>query len=85
MALCPRSGCYAPTPKEHALSRCANMILHDMCPPDNKYYLCMEEEDYSIEPDCTLCWDNYLWGIKTGAIEIPTKEGPAGIKIGGCK
>ena len=25
-------------------------------------------------PDCTLCWDNYLWGVIAGKIELPKEE-----------
>lgn len=55
--------------KESALWKCARMILADQCPPDNKHYLCMKQEDDT--PDCTLCWCNYLEGIAAGAIELP--------------
>ncbi len=49
------------TKKESALWDCARMILHDQCPPEREHYLCMKAEDDT--PDCTLCWDNYLWGV----------------------
>lgn len=60
------------TKKEVALLDCARMILFDQCPPDNKHYLCMKQEDDT--PDCTLCWDNYLWGVIAGKIELPKEE-----------
>ncbi len=61
------------TKKESALLKCARMILHDQCPPERKYYLCMKEEDDST-CDCTLCWNNYLWGVVSGVIEVPKEE-----------
>lgn len=64
------------TEKERDLHSCARMILFDQCPPDRKHYLCMKGEDDS-GLDCTLCWDNYLWGIASGTIELPKAEGRA--------
>lgn len=64
------------TEKESALQKCALMILHDQCPPERKHYLCMKGEDDS-SVDCTLCWDNYLWGIAAGDTELPKAEGRA--------
>lgn len=61
------------TRKEYALRQCALMILHDQCPPEQKHYLCMKEEDDSTF-DCTLCWGNYLSGIAAGTIELPEAE-----------
>ena len=58
---------------ELAFSECAFMILHDQCPPDNKHYLCMKEEDGCLV-DCTQCWSNYLWGLAMGTIQLPRKE-----------
>lgn len=63
--------CYA-TKKERDLWRCALMILRDECPPDRKHYLCMKGEDDT--PDCAMCWNNYLWGVGGGTIEMPKEE-----------
>lgn len=60
------------TKKEHALHKCARMILLDQCPPERKYYLCMKVEDDSAV-DCTQCWDNYLWGLAAGTVELPNE------------
>ena len=60
------------TKKESDLRRCAFMILRDQCPPDRKHYLCMVSEDDT--GDCTMCWDNYLWGVAAGKIELPIEE-----------
>ena len=60
------------TKKESDLQRCAFMILRDQCPPDRKHYLCMKQEDDT--GDCTLCWDNYLWGVIAGKSELPKEE-----------
>ena len=51
---------------EAAFFQCANMILHDQCPPERKHYLCMMDDDDAL--DCTQCWSNYLWGIAMGTI-----------------
>lgn len=58
------------TKKEYALRQCARMILDDQCPPERKHYLCMKAEDESAV-DCTKCWDDYLWGIAVGTVELP--------------
>ena len=60
------------TTKENAFRKCALMILHDQCPPERKHYLCMKVEDDSAA-DCTQCWDNYLWGLAAGTVELPNK------------
>ena len=60
------------TKKESDLQRCAFMILRDQCPPDRKHYLCMKQEDDT--GDCALCWNNYLWGVIAGKIELPKEE-----------
>ncbi len=65
------------TEKESALWDCARMILQDQCPPDRKHYLCMKSEDDT--GDCTLCWDNYLWGIAGDTVELPKKERRAAV------
>ena len=59
---------------ESALSHCAFMILHDQCPPDNKHYLCKKMEDDSIGDCCAQRWNNYLFGLTMGTIELPRKE-----------
>ena len=46
------------TIKEAAFFQCAFMILHDQCPPERKHYLCMTEEDDSVQ-DCIQCWSRY--------------------------
>ena len=58
---------------EAAFQQCALMILHDECPPERKHYLCMQQEDDSIN-DCTQCWNNYLWGLTMGTIELPERR-----------
>jgi len=60
------------TRKENALRQCARMILHDQCPPERKHYLCMKVEDDSCA-DCTQCWENYLWDLAAGAVELPNE------------
>lgn len=62
------------TLKEDAFRECALMILNDQCPPDRKHYLCMESED-DAGGQCAQCWNNYLWGIMRGAIELPLPKG----------
>lgn len=66
------------TKKESDLQRCAFMILRNQCPPDNKHYLCMMEED-DTALDCVQCWGNYLWGVAAGSIELPKAEGEAAV------
>ena len=61
------------TMKEAAFQHCAFMILHDQCPPDRKHYLCMKEEDALVGPDCIQCWNDFLWGLTMGTVELPTK------------
>ena len=58
------------TDKEAAFLKCAHMILADQCPPDRKHYLCMVSEDCT--GDCAQCWIEYLWGIGTGVIKLPS-------------
>lgn len=65
--------CIAMTKKERNLHECACMILHDQCPPDRNHYLCMVSED-DTALDCTQCWDNYLWGVVEGTIELPSRR-----------
>ena len=65
--------CIAMTKKECDLHSCARMILLDQCPPDNKHYLCMVSED-DTALDCTQCWDNYLWDVAEGTIELPSRR-----------
>ena len=59
------------TRKEHVFRQCARMILYDQCPPDRKHYLCMKQEDDTGA--CTQCWENYLWGLAKGDIELPSE------------
>ena len=59
---------------ESALSHCAFMILHDQCPPERKHYPGMRVEDDSIGDCCTQCWNDYLFGLTMGTIELPRKE-----------
>lgn len=59
--------------KEMVFWECAFMILRDQCPPDRKHYLCMQSED-DADGQCAQCWNNYLWGIMWGAIELPCRE-----------
>lgn len=61
------------TIKEAAFFQCAFMILHDQCPPERKHYLCMTEEDDSVQ-DCIQCWSNYLRNLTMGYIEIPSQN-----------
>ena len=61
------------TMKEAAFFQCAFMILHDQCPPERKHYLCMTEEDDSVQ-DCIQCWSRYLRDLTMGYIEIPNPE-----------
>jgi len=68
------------TEKESAFLRCAQMILRDECPPDHRYYLCMEGEDDT--GDCAQCWTNYLWGIGSGEIKLcEAKRNVVGEKV----
>lgn len=55
--------------KVERLFRCAQMILHDQCPPDNTAYLCKHGEE--CETECTRCWDNYLWYMLNGKTDHP--------------
>lgn len=57
------------TEKEAAFLKCAEMILADQCPPDCKHYLCVGNTDHA--GCCARCWNNYLWGIGMGTIELP--------------
>lgn len=50
---------------EPELYECAQMILHDQCPPKQEYYFCMKQEDDS-DMDCTQCWSNYLLKLYYG-------------------
>lgn len=63
------------TEKENALHKCARMILLDQCPPDRKHYLCMVGEDDS-DRDCTLYWNNYMWALLAGTVDIPREARP---------
>lgn len=65
------------TKKENELWQCAFMILRDQCPPERKHYLCMMGEDDT--GDCSQCWNNYLWGIAAGTIELPKAERRAAV------
>lgn len=59
--------------KESVFRDCALMILRDECPPAREHYLCMRGDDDTTR-DCTQCWENYIWGISFGFIELPHKE-----------
>lgn len=73
------------TDKAWAMFKCARMILHNQCPPDNRAYVCQHGEECEFE-DCTRCWDNYLLYVYNGRtdhpyqleVEIARKEGRIG-------
>lgn len=46
-----------------SMFKLAHMILNDVCPPDNRMYLCqMGEEDNDLR--CNEYWSNYLlWAV----------------------
>ena len=58
--------------KEYALFKCERLSLPDTCHPALTHYLGMEAEDDSAV-DCARCWDRYLWGIASGALELPNE------------